>query len=152
MPAYSGPDVKRRAVSRFGLVALAAASTLAWARPPSALILAPPTMTFRAPPLAGAAALRIPGTTIRGWRFERPLIAWPEEQRKLTPVSLPTMLPTARGPLRWDATPQVPCPAGERRLWQSFGSMPAADLMIAGWSGYRPSSLCAPVLGLAAGR
>lgn len=62
-----------------------------------------------------------------------------------TPITLPTMQPTSR--LRWDLTPLVPCPPGEHRVWRSFGAMPAAERVIAGYTGYMPDSLCAPVGG-----
>lgn len=69
---------------------------------------------------------------------------WPASRNWREPGVLPTLMPTARAPLSHDLTPPIPCPAGEHRLWQSFGAMPAANLMMTAWMDYPPVSLCAP--------
>lgn len=133
-----------RRISAVGaVVALLAGACGAYARPPAGLRLALPAPAFHpAAAATGPAALR--ALVVRPWSL-RPRLPWRAARRQRLPIAPPTLLPTAAVPLAWDMTPPVPCPAGEHRVWQSFGAMPGADLVIAGMSGFRPDSLCAPV-------
>lgn len=79
--------------------------------------------------------------------LQRIKFAWPGENDHIwhTPILLPTMQPDAPPPLVFDLTPLIPCPDTEYRRWDSFGEMPAIDLIAASWWGYSQASLCTPL-------
>lgn len=103
-----------------------------------------PPLTFRARQYKSYSALHLP-SPYKLWFGQTSFYRSLADQADRTVITLPTMQPTSR--MRWDLTPLVPCPPGEHRVWRYFGEMPAVERVIAGYTSYVQSSLCAPAFG-----
>ena len=135
-------SVKNGSLISFAVL-VTAAPIVAQAQPPAYRFTLPP-MTFKGGQYKPYSAFHLPSLHTL-WFRQVSFYRSSADQTDRTPITLPTMQPTSR--MRWDLTPLVPCPPGEHRVWGSFGEMPAAERIIASYTGYMQSSLCAPVVG-----